>query len=110
MNWDENDLADLAAGGAQMLDNRVPGWAGRINLELLDMRLASAISTRAGAPEGACCILAPLYGSYNQGFDRLGFDRGTTHSGEAYGLEAAFDVAYDTLDVEWAKLVKARLS
>ena len=51
-----------AAKGAALLDNAYPGWAGKINIETLDL---------SGA---RMCVLGQLYGSSEAGCKALGQD------------------------------------
>lgn len=50
-----------AAAGAELLDERFPDWAWRVNHPSLNMRLITS------------CVLTGLYGSYESGARALGF-------------------------------------
>ena len=54
-----NPMEDRAAVGAALLDEWMPGWAERIELEELDL----------GSPRR--CVLGQLYGGYGRGLDLL---------------------------------------
>lgn len=78
------DYAARAAAGAAFLDERIPGWAARISLDLLDMSNCE------------WCILGQLGGCYDEAvsdFDLddedetgLGFMRPAGESGFAWEL------------------------
>ena len=54
------DYAARAAAGARFLDGKLPGWAGRIDLEQLDMSNCHR------------CILGQLAGRYDDALDDFG--------------------------------------
>lgn len=59
-----SDLDAKVARGIALLDDRMPGWRQRIDLDLLDMSSCDF------------CILGQLFGDYDDGFVALGLDRG----------------------------------
>jgi hypothetical protein len=54
------DVAECAAAGARLLDEKAPDWAARINVERLDFNNTER------------CMLGQLYGSYVRGKRALG--------------------------------------
>lgn len=60
--------------GIALLDERVPGWRDRINLDDLDMGSITK------------CVLGQLFGQYVDGLNELFGDRYTFFDGAHYGF------------------------
>ena len=89
-----------AAKGAALLDNAYPGWAGKINIETLDL---------SGA---RMCVLGQLYGSSEAGCKALCQDNHRAFR-PPYGFEASSIGGYmensRRLTDEWKALICLRL-
>ncbi len=98
-------IAERVARGAALLDEKLPGWWQRIDLEALTMR------------DTCMCILGQLFGNeedrleddgYWQGLHDLNIPRfGAAHAAE-YGFADEDPFAYEALDVEWCELIESR--
>lgn len=85
----------LVAAGAARLDEHIPGWPARVDLDSLDLA------------DCAQCVLGQLFGSYGQAPQELagnangrlyGFDRGVLYGGPTYA----------DLDDAWRRLILKR--
>lgn len=87
-------VQEAVANGAQMLDEKAPGWHRLINLKRLDI--------------GSCerCVCGQL--AYELGWDHLpGLMRGYP---EEFGFDSSYpNWGYVELDDEWKLAIKARL-
>jgi hypothetical protein len=100
-----NIVAERVAKGAALLDEKVPGWDQRIDLEILAMR-------------GTCeCVLGQLFeptpegaDGYWVGLDRLAISRlGAAHAAEyGFACETSEIESYVALGAEWRRLIGAR--
>lgn len=96
------------ARGAALLDAKMPGWASRIDLNVLDLTSDYA------------CVLGQLFSEPQllDGVCRADYFLGTTVLGlrshgqaEQHGFDTPWDNAeptYPQLDAAWIKLIKAR--
>ena len=83
--------------GARLLDERMPGWEGKINLLTLNIKDCHQ------------CILGQLYGEYSEGLKRI-FDEGEVWSERfAHGFSHAGQ-RYEVLVPHWTRLILARLN
>lgn len=87
--------------GAQLLDERLPGWVDRIDLDRLN--LASSCN----------CILGQKFGDYLDGIDALFNCQNTdaiNHGFDAFEDEGADAEAaeYEALTAEWRRVILAR--
>ena len=97
-----------APKGAVFLDDRLPGWADRIDLEGFDITYDDG------------CILGQLYGGYHAGRYELFSHRADGNSSPslqevaaAYGFDVDFDKGhhgdqYKSLQAEWTALINER--
>lgn len=96
------------AAGATLLDAERPGWAGRIDVDQLQM--------------GSCvrCVLGQLYGEYSDGCEALGFPRSIDPqwreavrygfaSLDCNGLTEAWKAEYTALRTAWVAEIRTRL-
>ena len=74
---------EQVARGIALLDQKVPGWRDWIDLDRLDMR-----SVLYEPGEGCGCILAQLYGDYDDGLYALELDDTPV---EPYGFDTSGD-------------------
>lgn len=82
--------------GAALLDEKVPGWWERIDLEQL--QLSSCIR----------CVLGQLFGIYGQGIRELGDSIRLVADAIRHGL-FVFDAAdYEPLTAAWKQLIQQR--
>lgn len=105
------ELRPLVKAGAQLLDEREPGWAQRIDVQGLEMSACKA------------CVLGQLYGDFGAGMDRLwgsklsalgeasaskmhGFGVADLTEPEEFYLEVG--LRYDTLRVLWLEQIRER--
>jgi hypothetical protein len=93
------DYAARAAAGAAFLDDRIPGWAARINLATLNLA-------------GECgCVLGQLGGDYTGMRDglHLGSDA-AVHLGFSLGPDTTWDdlEAKAELDAAWTREITTR--
>lgn len=92
-------IEERVAAGAEFLDEAVPGWELKINLEKLDL--------------GSCdvCMIGQLFQDFGAGIVGLFGDRWIVPA-QVFGF-MAFHTAkpeeYDALDVEWTRVIKERL-
>lgn len=94
-----------APAGAALLEEKMPGWRTRINLETLDL----------SHPEQ--CVLGQLYGDFTTGQDMLFFTARTQAEWEScYLLSAAhgFSVGwhswrYPDLQADWEHIIASGL-
>lgn len=88
--------------GVRLLDQKVPGWDRRIDLDRLDM--SYPFNHR---PASKCCVLAQLFGSYVEGLIALG-----QHSGAGLGFnyEDGGNYSYRDLDAAWTAEILSRRS
>lgn len=77
--------------GMKLLDEKVPGWRKRINLDELNMQ--SYIYAN-----GCGCILAQLFDDYGVGIDELGLIDPQT---KQYGFDVYDAVDYPVLTGAW---------
>lgn len=84
------------ARGAQFLDLHRPGWAAAISLDRF----------RMSCPKG--CMLAQLYGSYNDGRKALGLDRRTEQVTHLGFCELTQGAGYDMLQIAWTEKISDR--
>jgi hypothetical protein len=82
--------------GIALLDEKVPGWRTKVDLDRLDMALGWPSRTGCG------CILTQVFGSYGDGLQTLDFD--TWHSDDD---EFGFDVADARSDHRYRELTAA---
>lgn len=110
----EIDYEARVAKGIALLDEKVPGWADKIDLEKL------AISS------GTHCVTAQVSGKhhYLNGMYMLGLSEGTDNTGsytqhgfqvedlDAPGMPEGYDTAegYAALDLIWQREIAARQS
>jgi hypothetical protein len=89
------DYADCAAAGARFLDERRPGWAGRIDLD------------RLALIDECDCILGQLDGTYDRGLAALGL---TLSEEVLLGFLPGFDSewSWDQLDAAWTAEISKR--
>jgi len=90
----ETDFKPMVAKGAELLDERRPGWAEDIDLELLDMT------------SGWHCVLGQLYGDYYDGLEHMDPDlryRITDFSGRDHGFTLNMWGTNDD-DEDWYRL------
>lgn len=90
---DTSTVTERVERGATLLDEHMPGWEGRIDLERLN--LASACD----------CVVGQLLGSYRYVYVDLYIKSGTT-----YGFESTPPGNYSGLTRAWRKLIRARLA
>jgi len=89
------DYAARAAAGARFLDERRPGWAGRIDLG------------RLALIDDCDCVLGQLDGAYNRGLAALGL---TFHEEFLLGFLSGSDSAgsWEQLDAAWTAEIGKR--
>lgn len=86
--------AERVASGAAFLDEKVPGWANRIDLNRLDMSYTN-------------CVLAQLFGSPGRAIDEFGL---TPCDFALDGFEGRTDEDVLSLDAAWKTQVENRLT
>lgn len=101
------DVAARVARGVALLDEKVPGWVNKVDVEQLNVS------------NGTTCVLGQLYGEYNFGRAKLGLDE--VQAAE-YGFQlrfpkgngladlftilvAAFGDEYPALTKEWQRVI-----
>lgn len=102
------DVAERVTRGVALLDEKVPGWVDKVNVERLDVS------------NGVTCVLGQLYGAYNSGRAKLDLDeaqaaelgfqvrfpKGGTSLGDLVVLlVAAFGDEYPALTKEWQRVI-----
>lgn len=108
----EIDYEARVKRGIALLDERMPNWAGRINLDRLDIR------------SGSHCVTAQLSGANNYltGLKLLGLEEGVHNEGsytqhgfqtenwDAPGMAEDYDesAAFNTLNDIWHREISAR--
>ncbi len=103
-----DDVQERVANGAALLDEKIPGWELRINLQ--ELNLSSCVT----------CVLGQLYGHYDEGMEEifpaevcecgeehLSMERSAPHGFSASGIDTGEQ--YTALDVEWTRVIKERL-
>ena len=104
-------IAERAKRGAELMDKLRPGWANRINVQILDMNSCSR------------CILGQLYKDYFEGLKRTfgteGFNPFSSHLEENYGFLADYRITggmsaknteyYELLAEAWKEEINKRL-
>ena len=87
-------IAERVARGAALLDQHMPGWENKVNLNILDIGLMDD------------CILGQCYGRYWDGARALKvFGR----SSASLGFDAGDNKGdYELLTEAWAQLIEAR--
>lgn len=102
------DAARRAARGASWLDEADPGWAGRVDPDMLALA------------DGRCCVLGQLHGGFRQGLGRsslwqLGSAPRANLSPVSYGFLCVQDVPaeaqardYDLLTAAWEAEIARR--
>lgn len=99
---------ERAAAGAALLDERLPGWADKVNLDTLEMWSPSS------------CVLAQAYGSFTGAVDVFGlvYEQDTDRPSVIdLGFEAPNDDpesneredTFAWLDIAWADEVRSRV-
>lgn len=102
------DLPERVSRGAALLDEKVPGWAHRINVDTLDVE------------SGTDCIVAQLFGDYLNGINALGLSF-MSDDDAAHGYNSTFDESselpiilrvalFDQLHALWIKEITTRLA
>jgi hypothetical protein len=82
------------ARGAQLLDEKVPGWERRIHVGTLDI----ATTTH--------CVLGQVFGSYGRGTALLGLQS----RGGSYGFSRERPGEWNELNAEWRRFLAERQS
>lgn len=87
-----------ARRGAKLLDKKLGrGWRRKIRRRNLDM-------SRGSYEIGECgCVLAQLYGSYDEGLEALDISWGED---ERLGFDRDDEVGYDDLDEAWLQTLR----
>jgi hypothetical protein len=80
--------------GAELLDERRPGWDQEINLA--NLKISSCRN----------CVLGQLYGDYHLGLDMISSDAGEFVDAEDYGFDGVLD--WEELNEEWRDLIASR--
>lgn len=94
------EIQERVIQGADFLDNKVPGWAKRINLETLEM---SSICR---------CSLGQLYGDFTVGRNHLNlnYERSVNMGFDARGLTHIDRIReFSLLDRAWRAAIELRL-
>ena len=101
----DNDfnVAARVANGVALLNEKVPGWRDRIDLQTFDINSFQK------------CVLAQLYGSYFDGVAALGLERGNPEKDPGnyafdHSLQTPFEELYvegDALQEGWLQVLKA---
>ena len=102
-------LIERANDGATYLDAEEPGWAERINVEGLDMSIGDP--DRFDDPGVCGCVLAQLYGSFEEGRSVLVLNANGSSAweqSEDLGFVSPRMADYPVLDAAWRAQVKAR--
>jgi hypothetical protein len=89
--------------GIALLDQKVPGWRKRIDLDRLDMIMGLPDSTGCG------CILTQVFGNYWRGLRLLDFD-GLDGGDDDYGFDVAgrdANESYHDLTAAWRRALTA---
>lgn len=97
-------IEERAARGAALLDEMCPGWADRVDLDILDMNDCDD------------CIVGQVFEDYREGLEDLGFDLerddeydfGFDLDDEAYKPSLTRAEAWHALAVAWRAEVRAR--
>jgi hypothetical protein len=90
------NVSERVAQGVALLDEQVPGWVDRINLDALDVWNVRQ------------CVLGQLFGGYNVGLFKLGLGKvGGAHLGFAASPQAELTVIreYAALNEEWRRVI-----
>ena len=104
-------MKDEITAGMDLLDNKVPGWEDKVDLDRLN-QYESRWTDDCG------CILVHVFGDYHDGLDEMKISK---HNAEKYGfvigsdsvtigVTTAQDVhrSYKTLTAWWKRLFRAR--
>jgi hypothetical protein len=87
---------DAVARGVALLDERVPGWREKINVETLDMG------------DYCFCVLGQQFGDFGEGLINLDFDLGDGDLAREYGfqrLAGHSDDEYQALTDAWREVI-----
>ncbi len=87
---------DAVARGVALLDEKVPGWREKINVETLDMG------------DYCICVLGQQFGDFGEGLSNLGFDLGDADLARNYGfqrLAGHSDDEYQALTDAWREAI-----
>jgi hypothetical protein len=77
--------------GAALLDERLPGWRGRVSVSTLDLG-------------NECkCVVGQVLGGYVEGTDLLGLE--TNRDAARYGFTTAARQTFDQLTAAWRKVL-----
>ncbi len=87
--------SELVANGAALLDEHLPGWHERIDLDTLDISSCDK------------CMLGQLFGRYGIGKDALGLKTGDNH-GFALPYSMFDSLNWGVLDKAWADEIGSR--
>ena len=88
--------ADRVRTGVALLDEKVPGWFERIDLDRLDMDSC------------ARCVLGQLFGSFVRGSLAVGFDM-SGNDEVAAGFDLYYgEIGYRTLTRLWTYVIRQR--
>lgn len=94
------DVRQMVALGVASLDDDLPGWERKVNLEMLDIQFENK------------CILAQLYGHHVTGFHRLGLgDDGDITHGFRHNpySKVSGEEQYAALNAEWRRVIEERV-
>ncbi len=96
-------ITERVAQGAALLDEKLPGWAGRIDIGTLRMR------------DTCQCVLGQLFAidpeeddGYWAGLRDLDIPNRPVRIPESYGFAAADPGDYRALDDEWIRVITER--
>ena len=102
--------AEILAG-MDLLDNKVPGWEDKVDLDRLDQY-------ESRWTDGCGCVLVHVFGDYHDGLDELRvFKHDAKKFGFVLGKESLtigvttawdLDSSYKVLTSEWKQLFRAR--
>jgi hypothetical protein len=77
--------------GAELLDERLPGWRKAIDPDALDMS------------DGCDCILGAIFGDYDKGLDVLGLD--PLREAQRYGFYLGPGQTWSKIQNAWLRVI-----
>ena len=86
-------MNENVARGIELLDQKMPGWAAKIDLDILRMSSCHV------------CILGQLYTEYGLGLSALGLSKGRDHG---FDVPTLFHSDHEVLTAAWREAIEAR--
>ena len=88
------------ARGVDLLNERVPGWEDKINLDKLDISsTCNCVCGQVAKRQGK------FWSRFRNGLNILGLE---LNQAEEYGFDCYGRIGYDRLDDEWSKVIRAK--